>query len=54
LIERDPDDRFELSPAAALVLARADEVTFAAAAFDEARPVDYVDRLSDAFRSGIP
>jgi 2-polyprenyl-3-methyl-5-hydroxy-6-metoxy-1,4-benzoquinol methylase len=53
LIDRDPDDRFELSPAAALVLARADEVTFAAAAFDEARPVDYVDRLGDAFRSGI-
>ena len=53
LVERHPDDRYELTPEAALVLARAEEVTFAAAAFDEARPVDYVDRLSDAFRSGI-
>jgi 2-polyprenyl-3-methyl-5-hydroxy-6-metoxy-1,4-benzoquinol methylase len=53
LIERHPDDRYELTTEAALVLARGEEVTFAAAAFDEARPVDYVDRLSDAFRSGI-
>src|SRR5438477_1557044 len=53
LLQHHPDDRFELSAEAALVLARDDEVTFAAAAFDEVRPVEYVDRLSDAFRSGI-
>ena len=53
LVERHPDDRYELTPEAAMVLARADEVTFAAAAFDEERPGDYIDRLSDAFRSGI-
>jgi 2-polyprenyl-3-methyl-5-hydroxy-6-metoxy-1,4-benzoquinol methylase len=53
LVEHHSGDRFELTPEAALVLARADEVTFAAAAFDEERPADYVDRLSGAFRSGI-
>ena len=36
-----------------MVLARPSEVTFAAPAFDEIRPVDYVDRLTGAFRDGI-
>ena len=53
LLEHHPDGRFELSPEAALVLARDGEVTFAAAAFDEERPLEYVDRLTEAFRSGI-
>ncbi len=46
-------NRFSLSSEAALVLARSGEVTFAAPAFDEIRPVDYVDRLTGAFRNGI-
>ena len=53
LLEHHDDDRFELSPEAALLLAREGEVTFAAAAFDEERPPGYVDRLCDAFHSGI-
>jgi 2-polyprenyl-3-methyl-5-hydroxy-6-metoxy-1,4-benzoquinol methylase len=46
-------DRFSLTEEAALVLARAGEVTFAAAAFAEDRPAGYVERLADAFRDGI-
>ena len=53
LLEHHGDDVFELSPEAALLLARDGEVTFAAAAFDEERPPGFVDRLGNAFRSGI-
>ena len=53
LIDSPDGDHFELSEVAARVLARSDEVTYAAAAFDEERPIDYVTRLVEAFRSGI-
>lgn len=49
----DDADRFELSEIGALVLARDTAPTFAAAAFDDERPPDYVDRLSGSFRSGL-
>jgi 2-polyprenyl-3-methyl-5-hydroxy-6-metoxy-1,4-benzoquinol methylase len=53
LLEYHDGDRFELTDVGAMVLARADAPSFAAAACQEPRPVGYVDRLADAFRSGI-
>jgi 2-polyprenyl-3-methyl-5-hydroxy-6-metoxy-1,4-benzoquinol methylase len=53
LLQYHPGDRFELSDVAAEILARPDRPTFAAAAFDEERPPGYVDRLGEAFSTGI-
>jgi SAM-dependent methyltransferase len=46
-------DRFELTEVGARVLAREGELTFAAGACHEPRPADHVERLADAFRTGI-
>jgi ubiquinone/menaquinone biosynthesis C-methylase UbiE len=53
LLEYHDGDSFELTEVGAMVLARTDSPNFAAAACREPRPVGYIDRLADAFRSGI-
>jgi 2-polyprenyl-3-methyl-5-hydroxy-6-metoxy-1,4-benzoquinol methylase len=53
LLEYHDGDRFELTDVGALVLARDDSPSFAAAACGEPRPVGFVDRLAEAFESGI-
>ena len=53
LLEYHEGDRFELTDVGALVLARSDSPSFAAAACGEPRPVGFVDRLAEAFESGI-
>jgi 2-polyprenyl-3-methyl-5-hydroxy-6-metoxy-1,4-benzoquinol methylase len=53
LLEYHEGDRFELTDVGALVLARSDSPSFAAAACLEPRPVGFVDRLAEAFKSGI-
>ena len=53
LLDYHEGDRFELTTVGAMVLARNDAPSFAAAACGEPRPIGYVDRLADAFRSGI-
>jgi hypothetical protein len=53
LLEYHDGDRFELTDVGALVLARADSPSFAAAACGEPRPSGFVDRLAEAFESGI-
>jgi 2-polyprenyl-3-methyl-5-hydroxy-6-metoxy-1,4-benzoquinol methylase len=53
LLDYHDGDRFELTDVGALVLARADSPSFAAAACGEPRPFGFVDRLAGAFESGI-
>ena len=53
LLDYHEGDRFELTDVGALVLARADSPSFAAAACGEPRPFGFVDRLAEAFESGI-
>ena len=53
LLEYHDGDRFELTDVGALVLARSDSPSFAAAACGEPRPGGFVDRLAEAFRTGI-
>jgi 2-polyprenyl-3-methyl-5-hydroxy-6-metoxy-1,4-benzoquinol methylase len=53
LLEYHAGDRFELTDVGAPVLARADSPSFAAAACGEPRPFGFVDRLAEAFESGI-
>jgi SAM-dependent methyltransferase len=54
LIDYSGDDRFELSPAGSAVLAdEQDSLAFAAGAFTGAVPPDTVDKLIEAFETGI-
>lgn len=54
LLEYHDGDRFELTPVGAAVLAdEHDSLAFAAGAFSGQTPPDVVDRLVDAFRTGI-
>ena len=54
LLETETGERFELSPVGAAVLAdEEDSLAFAAGAFSDAMPRDTVDKLVDAFRTGI-
>ena len=53
LLEYHDGDRFELTDVGALVLARADSPSFAASTCGEPRPFGFVDRLAEAFESGV-
>src|ERR1700722_18337875 len=46
-------DTFTMPPAAQAVLVDEDHLAFAAGAFAGGRPSEYVDRLADAFRTGV-
>ncbi len=53
LLHYHDGDRFELTPEGAVVLAREDGLQFAAGAFSGSTPPETVDKLVDAFRTGI-
>lgn len=53
LIDSADGDRFSLSAAGHAVLVDDDHLAFAAGAFAGGRPVGYIDRLAEAFRTGI-
>ena len=53
LLETDDGDRFRMSEEARAVLVDEGDLAFAAGAFAGGYPSDYVDRLAEAFRTGI-
>lgn len=53
LIDSADGETFELSPEAAAVLAEEDKLTFAAGAFSAPTPPETIEKLADAFKTGI-
>ena len=53
LLDTADGDRFTLSPAAHAVLVDEDHLAFAGGAFAGGLPSDYVDRIAEAFRTGL-
>ena len=53
LIKTSDGSNFELEPEAAAVLAQSDKPTYAAAVFANLKPIEVVDGIAEAFKTGI-
>ena len=53
LIKTSDGSNFELEPEAAAVLAQSDKPTYAAAVFTNLKPIEVIDGIAEAFKTGI-